>query len=69
MAFGRPGFTPAEAVKKILPHIQFVHVPLLEISSTVIRRRVSEGKSIRYLVPDPVLHYIKKNQLYKSPGK
>jgi len=69
VAFGRPGFTPSNEVKNLLPQIQFIDVPLLEISSTQIRKRVAEGKSIRYLVPDSVLQYIKENQLYKSPGK
>jgi nicotinate-nucleotide adenylyltransferase len=69
VAFGRPGFKPTDDVKDLLPHIQFIHVPLLEISSTLIRTRVAEGKSIRYLVPDSVSEYIKETQLYKSPGK
>lgn len=69
VAFGRPGFTPSNEVKNLLPHIQFIHVPLLEITSTLIRKRAAEGKSIRYLVPDSVLQYINENQLYKSPGK
>jgi len=69
VAFGRPGFRPSEEVENLLPRIQFIPVPLLEISSTLIRKRVAEHKSIRYLVPESVLHYIKENQLYKSPGK
>lgn len=69
VAFGRPGFRPSEEVENLLPQIQFIPVPLLEISSTIIRKRVEENKSIRYLVPESVLHYIKENQLYKSPGK
>lgn len=44
-----------------------VNVPVVEISSTQIRQRVSEGKSIRYLVPDGVEDYILANKLY--PGK
>ena len=39
-------------------------VTLLAIASTEIRRRTSEGKSVKYLVPDPVEQYIKKERLY-----
>ena len=69
IAFGRPGFQPTEEVRPFLSRIQFIHVPLLEISSTLIRNRVREGKSIRYLAPDSVMQYIKKNQIYTNPGK
>ena len=36
----------------------------IEISSTDIRKRLYEGKSIRYLVPDKVYQYIQDNKLY-----
>jgi nicotinate-nucleotide adenylyltransferase len=36
----------------------------LDISSTDIRQRVKTGRSIRYLLPDSVDVYIRKNQLY-----
>ncbi len=41
-------------------------MPALEISATDIRRRCAEGKSIRYLIPDAVTHFINSNQLYRS---
>jgi nicotinate-nucleotide adenylyltransferase len=41
-----------------------IHMPLLEISSSNIRRRVTKGASIRYLVPDTVSEYIAEHNLY-----
>ncbi len=52
-----PGITAA---------IDWVDVPLLEISATDIRRRVREGRSIRYRVPEPVREYIEAKGLYKD---
>ncbi len=37
----------------------------LPISSTEIRKRVSQGRSIRYLVPDPVADFVAKQGLYR----
>jgi nicotinate-nucleotide adenylyltransferase len=41
-------------------------VPLLEISSTEIRRRCAAGETIRYLVPDAVADYLHEHRLYRS---
>lgn len=39
--------------------------PLLAISSTMVRQRVRESRSIRYLTPDAVADYITRNGLYR----
>jgi nicotinate-nucleotide adenylyltransferase len=41
-----------------------LEVPALAISSSAVRDRVSEGKPIWYLVPDGVVRYIGKHELY-----
>ena len=41
-----------------------VKIPLLQISSSEIRERLAAGKSVRYLLPDSVLDYIKAHKLY-----
>ncbi len=43
---------------------EFVDIPLIEISSTEIRHRVSQRLPIDYLVPRPVQHYIEAHGLY-----
>ncbi|MBP2241701.1 nicotinate-nucleotide adenylyltransferase [Cytobacillus eiseniae] len=46
--------------------ILYSDVPEMAISSSLIRDRIKENKTIRYLVPDSVRHYIKENHLYGS---
>ncbi len=44
---------------------QMLTQPLIGISSSYLRRRVAEGRSIRYLVPRAVECYIHEKQLYR----
>jgi nicotinate-nucleotide adenylyltransferase len=48
--------------------VRFLAGPLLPISGSVVRRRVAAGRSIRYLVPDPVARYIADHALYAEPA-
>jgi nicotinate-nucleotide adenylyltransferase len=59
----RPGHTLSDAG---LPEgkVTLVEVPALAISSTECRQRVSDGEPIWYLVPDGIVQYITKRQLY-----
>jgi nicotinate-nucleotide adenylyltransferase len=48
--------------------VRYLDMPLIQVSSSSIRRRVREGVPIRYLVPDKVVDYIATNELYGGQG-
>lgn len=67
----RPGYRDEELMdyaehikKKYKSDIITINIPKVDISSTDIRRRCREGRSIKYLVPDNVRDYILHNKLY-----
>jgi nicotinate-nucleotide adenylyltransferase len=49
--------------------VRYLDMPLIQISSTGVRRRVREGKPIRYLVPPAVEEYIAGHDLYRAEVK
>lgn len=61
--YERPGF-PIKTSEEFPAIIS--KAPLLDISSTYIRKLVKEGKSIRYLVPEKLRHEIETNGFYKG---
>ena len=42
--------------------------PRLDISSRELRARAARGRSLRYLVPEPVLQHIEARGLYRAEG-
>lgn len=60
----RPGFRPSDIPNWILAKVQFANIPRIEISSTQIRARWVQDKTIRYMVTQPVWTYINKHNLY-----
>ena len=46
--------------------VRYLEIPALSISSSYLRQRVREHKSIRYLTPDAVVGYVAKRGLYLS---
>ncbi|KAF1300187.1 MULTISPECIES: nicotinate-nucleotide adenylyltransferase [Enterococcus] len=55
----RPDF-PAESEYPVI----WVDAPLMDISSSMIRKRIAQGCSVRYFLPENVLHYIQEKRLY-----
>lgn len=47
-------------------HVSLLEIPALAISSTDCRARVQAGNPVWYLVPDGVVQYIAKHDLYKN---
>jgi nicotinate-nucleotide adenylyltransferase len=49
-------------------YLMIKEAALMDISSTDIRNRVAEGKTIRFMLPETVREYIVENRLYKIHG-
>ncbi len=64
LAVARPGFAPNPAR---LPGLRYrrLRAHPCAIASSDIRRRLARGQSIRYLVPDAVVRYIRTHKLYQ----
>ncbi len=60
--YRRPGF---DIDRTISANIQILDAPLLDISSTYIRKLIREKKSIRFLVPDEVMNEILASGYYR----
>jgi nicotinate-nucleotide adenylyltransferase len=60
----RPGFDMSGADSRILERAHILRAPQVDISSSDIRRRVRDGRTIRYLVPSGVSDYIVEKKLY-----
>ncbi len=53
-----------ELTEQFCGEIYRLNTPAFNVSSRDIRGRISQGQTIRYLTPDPVRQYIRKNRLY-----
>lgn len=47
-------------------HFTLLDTMNIDVSSHQIRSWVSEGKSLKYYVPDPVISYMKENGIYRK---
>jgi nicotinate-nucleotide adenylyltransferase len=60
----RPNPRTQKIPSRLRRKITLFESPLMDISSTFIRKRVKQHRSIRYLVPDNIINYIFKKRLY-----
>ena len=71
----RPGVRTDDEVKHLAEAVgeekareirgRFLRIPLVDVSSSDIRKRIASGRSIRYLVPESVRRYVEKHKLYR----
>jgi len=66
----RPGdAVDLSALERLIPgtqaKVRFVDAPLLDVSSSDVRRRIRQGLPFRYFLSPSVCEYIQKNNLYR----
>lgn len=69
VAVTRPGYDLGELERELgdlAGEVGAIEVPGVNVSSTQIRERVAQGRSIKYLTPDAVVIYIAKHGLYRG---
>ncbi|MEK4028738.1 nicotinate-nucleotide adenylyltransferase [Pseudobacillus sp. FSL P4-0506] len=57
----RPGYS----VETPYP-VRLIEAPEIHLSSTMLRQRAAGGGTLRYLLPEQVIDYIKENRLYET---
>ncbi|MCB0167004.1 MAG: nicotinate-nucleotide adenylyltransferase [Anaerolineae bacterium] len=66
----RPDYQPdvsalAEKLPGLAARLDWVEILLVEYSSSMIRRRIKTGQSVRYQTPSNVIDYLYQHQLYR----
>lgn len=72
VVFNRPGYSMQDIInqkekieKKYNKKIIFLDLPLIDISSSLIRAKIKRSESVSYLVPYEVDNYINSKKLYR----
>ncbi len=62
--YRRPGYDLGELQNH--DNIQLFDAPIMQISASYIRKCIRDGKSVQYLVPEPVYEYLQSSSLYRK---
>lgn len=62
--YKRPSYELGELATH--PNVHLFDAPLLEISATMVRDWIKAGKSVRYLLPEPVYQYLMNSPMYRT---
>jgi nicotinate-nucleotide adenylyltransferase len=69
IAANRPSYSLSDEHRELFgDRVSVMEIPALAISSTDIRKRVAEGRTIRYLLPREVREFIAERGLYRTDG-
>lgn len=63
--YPRPGCHPEDELANH-PHVHMVDVPMMDISSSYIRKQIEEGHPPRYMLTDPVFNYLTEMHFYEK---
>jgi nicotinate-nucleotide adenylyltransferase len=69
LAAGRPGTEDYSRAEAFGFDVQPIDTVPLDISSSELRSLALDGRSLRYVVPEPVRAYIAENALYQEAGR
>ena len=64
----RPGIQRSDVENALQRDIVWLDMPPIDLSGTMLRRQVADGRSIRFLVPESVLEYVNDHHLYRKPS-
>ncbi|MDR2448987.1 MAG: nicotinate-nucleotide adenylyltransferase [Prevotellaceae bacterium] len=64
MIYPRNGYDIHTALR--FPRVKLIPAPEVQLSSTLIREAVKQGKDIRHFAPENIYTYIKKHKLYDA---
>lgn len=46
--------------------MHFIETPALDISSSYIRNAIGDGRTVKYLMPEPVEEFVRLHRLYNG---